>query len=130
MFCPQCRAEYREGIVECPECAVPLVAALAEDEAGEPDVRLVSVFSTGEADLLPVVHSLLESAGIEYFAKNEGAQDILGFGRLGTNYSYAAGPVDFMVREEDEAAARGALEELATATPEDAEGPGGAGTAE
>jgi len=129
MFCPQCRAEYREGIQECPECGVALVAALAPDEAGEPDVRLVKVFTTGEASLLPVVHSLLDGAGIEYFAKNEEVQDLFGWGRLGTNYSYVSGPVEFLVREDDEAAARGALEELATATPEDAEGPGG-GTVE
>lgn len=123
MFCPQCRAEYREGVSECPDCAVPLVAELPAEESGEPEARLVKVYTTGEAAMLPVVHSLLDGAGIEYFAKNEEVQDLFGWGRLGTNYSYISGPVEFLVREEDEAAARGVLEELANAAPEDAEAP-------
>jgi hypothetical protein len=124
MYCPQCRAEYREGIERCPQCDVALVAVLPDESGpGEPDAKLVKVYATGEAAMIPVVQSLLESAGIEYLAKGEEAQDLLGFGRLGTNYSYVTGPVEFLVREEDEATARGLLEELAVAIPEDAEAP-------
>ena len=124
MYCPQCRAEYRDGIERCPQCDVALVAALPADAADEqPDAKLVKVYASGEASMIPVVQSLLDSAGIEYLAKGEEAQDLFGWGRLGTSYSYVTGPVEFLVREEDEAAARAVLEELAVAVPEDAEAP-------
>jgi hypothetical protein len=123
MFCPNCRAEYRAGIDRCPACELPLVAALDEPAPGEPEAKLVKVFQTGEAAMIPVVESVLDSAGIEFLAKGEEVQDLFGFGRLGTNYSFVAGPVEFLVREEDEAAARAVLEQLAEPVPEDAEGP-------
>ena len=69
MFCPSCRGEYREGIERCPECDVPLVAMLEEPEAGEPEAKLVKVFQTGEAAIIPVVESVLGGAGIEFLAK-------------------------------------------------------------
>lgn len=33
MFCPECRAEYRDGIAQCAHCEVPLVAELAKEDA-------------------------------------------------------------------------------------------------
>ena len=123
MFCPNCHGEYREGIERCPECDVPLVARLEEPETGEPDAKLVKVFETGEAAIIPVVESVLGGAGIEFFAKGEEVQDLFGFGRLGTNYSYVAGPVEFLVREEDAATARELLEQIAVPLAEDADNP-------
>ena len=123
MFCPQCRAEYREGVERCPECDLPLVASLEEPEPGEPEAKLVKVFQTGEAAMIPVVESVLDSAGIEFLAKGEEVQDLFGFGRLGTNYSFVAGPVEFLVREEDAATARELLEQIAEPLAEDAENP-------
>jgi len=35
VFCPQCEAEYREGISQCRECGVALVPALAAREVLE-----------------------------------------------------------------------------------------------
>lgn len=64
MICPECGAEYRQGITECADCEVPLTAAPpAEVEHPEPD--LVMVAEIAEPTLLPVVVGLLESAGIE-----------------------------------------------------------------
>jgi hypothetical protein len=123
MFCPNCRAEYREGIERCPDCEVPLVAELEEAEPGEPDAKLVKVFQTGEAAIIPVVESVLGGAGIEFLAKGEEVQDLFGLGRLGTNYSYVAGPVEFLVREADAATARELLEQIAVPLAEDAENP-------
>lgn len=70
MFCPSCRAEFREGIERCPDCDVDLV----HDEPpapGEPERKLVGVFRTAEPELLPILKGLLESSGIPYTIRGE-----------------------------------------------------------
>ncbi len=63
MFCPQCGAEYRQGVGECSDCEVPLTGeAPAEPEHPEPD--LVKLTEISEPALLPVVVGMLQSAGI------------------------------------------------------------------
>jgi putative signal transducing protein len=68
MFCPQCRAEYREGFVECSDCHLPLVAQLPADremdsETDHPELVVVRTFSTViDAEL---AKSALDSVGIE-----------------------------------------------------------------
>lgn len=91
MFCPNCRTEYRQGFTLCSDCGVPLVPQLEPDS--EPEyVELVSVFkSNNQADLL-IAKSLLEDAGIEYFAKNETA---VGF------FAQGLGPIELQVRPDD-----------------------------
>jgi rubrerythrin len=37
MWCPVCKAEYREGIFECAECRIPLVAEPPQGAAGAED---------------------------------------------------------------------------------------------
>ena len=66
MFCPECKAEYIDGITTCAGCGVPLVAALpAEpDHTGEGMVRVLSTFNAGD---LAIVESILEGTDIEYF---------------------------------------------------------------
>ncbi len=83
MFCPQCRAEYREGFVECPDCLVPLV-----DELPEPSSDLtapeIEQASAGGLDVLirtgcrnPIAiglaKSLLKEARIPFFAMDQNA---------------------------------------------------------
>ncbi len=113
MICPKCKAEYREGYTVCVDCQVPLVEALSEeDEQPEPDLELVTVFDTGEpADVL-VAKSILDAEGIEYFAKDEGVQDLFGAGRLGSGFNTMAGQVEIQVRPEDADRARQLLERL------------------
>ena len=87
MFCPECRAEYREGFYECSDCQVPLVSELPPKLTPErpAPVHLVTVLETGDPALIAPVKSLLEDGGIPYFARGEGVQDLLGLGRFGTD---------------------------------------------
>ena len=54
MFCPECRAEYREGYTVCSDCKVDLVAEL-EPEPETEYVELVTLMSTGDKALAAVV---------------------------------------------------------------------------
>lgn len=69
-FCPECKYEYREGIVMCPDCDVKLVGNLAA--ANEPTVEetnavMVSVFSTDSQIEANLVKDMLQASGIEAF---------------------------------------------------------------
>lgn len=77
-FCPECSSEYVDGVTECSDCSVKLVAALPEDP-GEPDVQLVQVWECYGEISAQLVHSLLQSFGIESFLKGEAIRYIHGF---------------------------------------------------
>ena len=70
-FCPNCEAEYREGIEVCPDCNMELVAELTPDNKvhdtseGEP-VPLQSFKTSAEADM---VREMLEANGIRSFVQ-------------------------------------------------------------
>ena len=64
MFCPQCKAEYREGFTRCSDCDVPLVASMGkEQEADDPPE---TVWRGGDPIALSRVVSLLREAGITH----------------------------------------------------------------
>lgn len=69
MYCPQCRAEYREGFDRCAECDVKLVAELPPED--HTPVEHVVVFETTEPDVIPVIKSLLDSEEIPYLTEDE-----------------------------------------------------------
>jgi len=64
MFCPACRAEYREGFTVCADCEVDLVATLAHDE--RPNMKLVTVFDSTNPALIGIAKTVLDGAGIEF----------------------------------------------------------------
>jgi hypothetical protein len=86
-----------------------------ESHRPDPDIELVRVFATGDAALIAVAKSLLDSEGIEYMVRGEGVQDLFGFGRFGTGFSHVVGPAEFWVRAEDSIRARALLEDLTRA---------------
>ena len=87
MFCPECRAEYREGFTVCADCNVNLVVGLAP----EPEPIFIDykeVLATYNPADVAFLKSLLESEGIQYFFKGE-------------NFMYVrplADPVRLMIR--------------------------------
>ncbi len=115
MFCPECGEEYSWDVMVCPACDVDTVDRLPGPEP-TPDIELVCVLATGDAGLIAVAKSLLEREEIDYFVRGDGLQDLFGLGRI-TGYSFATGPAEFLVREDDADRAR---ELLAGLTPSDA----------
>ena len=84
MYCPDCRAEYREGVEACPDCEVRLVVELPPEG---PDEDLVAIFETADVSLLPVVKSLLDSAEIPFVVQGDEALSVLPVGRWGAGIS-------------------------------------------
>jgi hypothetical protein len=70
MFCPQCGAEYQEGLRECPDCEVPLVGERPTKQAPGP-IKFVTVLESNDRTVIAVGESLLQDAGIHYFARGE-----------------------------------------------------------
>jgi len=105
MVCPECGGEYREGFIRCADCDVELVEELPappeEDLAAEP----VTVLETGDPAALALAESLLQDAGIPFFAKGEYLQDLFALGRFGFGFSSVAGPVALQVAAEHAPAA-------------------------
>lgn len=69
-YCPECKYEYREGIIMCPDCSVKLVGSLsAENQPANETTNeyLVSVFSTDSQIEANLVKGMLEASGIEVY---------------------------------------------------------------
>lgn len=86
-----CGDEYRPGFARCGDCDAILVEEPVQQPPPAPD--LVTVLETGSQSLLAVAKSILDSAGVPYVARNERLQDLFGWGRLGTGFNLAMGPV-------------------------------------
>lgn len=71
MYCPNCRAEYVDGITECTECRIPLVEELPEETELKYLPAYVKVLVTFNSADLVVIKSLLESAGLDYYIEGE-----------------------------------------------------------
>src|SRR4051794_37062003 len=97
----------------CPACDVDTVDRLPGPEP-TPDAQLVCAFTTGNPALIAIAKSLLEGEGIDYLVRGDGLQDLFGVGRV-TNYSFAMGPPEFWVREEDAERTRALLADLGPA---------------
>ena len=86
MFCPKCGDEFREEVKECADCQVGLVKEIPvkiskdSSKANHLNSRIVTVFSSGDPGLIMIAKSILDGAGIHYFAKGEGLQSVYGQG--------------------------------------------------
>jgi hypothetical protein len=73
--------------------------------APDPNLELVPVFRTSDEALIALAKSLLEAEGIEFVARADGLQHLFGWGQFGIGFNPIVGPVEFVVRREDEARA-------------------------
>lgn len=74
--------------------------------------KLVSVFKSGHEGLIALAKSILDEAGIEYMVKNEGVQDLVGLGVVGTGFNPLTGPMNIMVLPENEEYAKELLKNV------------------
>jgi len=102
---------------------VALVPALPEEEAPDPDAKLVPVFRTTDPTALPMVTSLLESAGIAYYVQGGEALGLIPLGPMGSAVSRASLGAIVHVHDEDAESVREMLAEIKAGSaelPEDA----------
>lgn len=74
MYCPECRAEYRDGFMECSDCHVPLLAGSPPPEPPthfDSSLDPVIVMVTNNAIQLAMAKGLLECAQIPFLALGE-----------------------------------------------------------
>lgn len=80
MFCPECGVEYRKGFSQCSDCQVALVESLpVEPEPDHSGQGWETIeYSTYSAGQVPVLKSVLEAEGIEYFLSDENIDTLYG----------------------------------------------------
>jgi len=101
MYCPECRAEYREGFHVCADCGVDLVNELPAEP--EPEyVDYEQILGTYNPMDIALLKSILDAEGITYHF-------------LGEHFTYVrplADPVRLMVKKDEAQTAREAIEGL------------------
>ena len=101
MFCPQCRAEYREGFHKCSDCNINLVRELPPEE--EPEfIDYREVLGTYNPADVALIKSLLDAEKVTYFFKGE-------------HFMYVrplVDPVRLMVKEDEVSYAKDVLKDL------------------
>jgi hypothetical protein len=97
MFCPKCKAEYREGFTRCADCDVALVDRLPLEfpDKIRPNIQLVAVRTFVNAFDAIFAKNVLDGAGIDSEIRGYQAGKYIGF----------PGGIELLVRGEDAAAA-------------------------
>lgn len=110
MYCPNCEAEYQEGITVCPDCNIRLVKDLTEPP--HDDRPLVEIFSTDEVALIPLVHSILDSSDIPYAMRDEEGMGIFPGAGMGLAIDASGKGVQVLVSPDHADRARQILEDI------------------
>jgi hypothetical protein len=76
MFCPECRDEYRDGIVRCADCDVALVPELGDEP--EHLGNLLPLAEEKSPELVAELLDRLEKAGVPYVIEAGTALAMLG----------------------------------------------------
>ena len=70
MYCPQCKAEYREGFTKCSDCHVALVPKLPP-KAPEPGFDAIVAFESDDRRAVAAAKEILETAEIPFLTYND-----------------------------------------------------------
>ena len=114
MYCPECRAEFRDEIAVCPDCEVSLVLELPPESELD-DKELISVLETADVSVLPVVKSVLRAAEIPFVVQGDEAMGVLPVGKIGLGGITSRGhglSASILVSRDREEEARALLTEL------------------
>ena len=117
-FCPECRAAFKEGTTECPECKTALVGKLEEGESAD----FVEVFKAETAVEAERLESALEEAGIECLLRTTSIPTMPLMGE--------EGGVVIEVRADQASEAKEIIEELENAPPPEIDENAGGDTGE
>jgi hypothetical protein len=75
LFCPNCKAEYKPGFSDCPDCDVSLVYELPSEQPLTPEeedrASLVKVYSTYRQSDVMLVKAYLDAEDIPYHLQGE-----------------------------------------------------------
>lgn len=85
-------------------------------QAPESRLVLVTVLRGRGPAQVAVAKSVLQAAGIDFATKNEGVQDLFGWGRFPRGANLLMGPVELQVRSCDAQYARDLLEGIPEST--------------
>jgi putative signal transducing protein len=76
MFCPECRAQYREGFKVCNDCRVALVDELPAEPKPEFH-EFVEVITVTSEVRMALIQAALDDAGIDYYLHGEAAHRLV-----------------------------------------------------
>jgi len=79
-FCPVCRSEYVEGIVNCADCGAQLIAQLPPlQEPGDDEIELVEIWRAADEMEAQIIRGALDGAGIKCVLRGEALRHTHGF---------------------------------------------------
>ena len=102
-FCPECMAEYREGVTRCTDCEVSLVESLPDSHEVEAELELVELAEFSNLSEAEMIKELLEGNQIRSVLRGE--TDPIGA-------TSGASPVTLLVERRDEEHAREIYEDF------------------
>ena len=71
MYCPQCNAEYVEGVTQCADCGVELVGEPPDPGAQLSYVNYEQLLATYNPGDVAILKSVLDSEDIQYYFEGE-----------------------------------------------------------
>ena len=78
MYCPKCKAEYRDGFYKCSDCDIALVHELPVEPDAEPEyIEYEKVLSTFNPADVALIKSILDGEEITYFFHGENFMHIM-----------------------------------------------------